>query len=444
MSPVLAKTSEPARLNYFFGAAWRDWKEVAVSSWASIQGARGVYREMKTTAAPFRESAQAALFCFGVFWIALLGLAHGAVLAALAAATGLLALLLGSVEICRRTVCRLFSACPGCHQTCVLPHFVCPKCGVLHRRLFPNQFGCLFHRCKCGQRLPASFWNGRAALKALCPVCGESLDEAQARPVCVPLIGRPGSGKSEFLVRACQEVLRFVPANGGQAQIHPEDRSRYAALVSALAAGALPKTADRLPRALRMTLTPPKAKVAQQVYLYDPAGEVFAEVDGLAAHSFYQFASGYIMCIDLSKLSAATASGSETAEAPSEGSSEEAAWVAETVDRWRMALEKSGAIEPGQKATVPLAVILAKADQIRSHPPVEPKSDQGEDSRCRECLREMRAEVITHKLQQSFANVRYFFAGRSVGKGSAEPSGNGRRVSEPLLWILEQCKVRIR
>jgi hypothetical protein len=86
--------------------------------------------------------------------------------------------------------------CPytSCGRLIDRPVRLCPNCRAEHRLLAPNQYGALYHRCRCGTRLPAVL--GVRRLEACCPRCGKPLPAGYERARVVVTVGGSGAQRS--------------------------------------------------------------------------------------------------------------------------------------------------------------------------------------------------------------------------------------------------------
>ncbi|MER6569633.1 discoidin domain-containing protein [Streptomyces sp. NPDC001093] len=96
-----------------------------------------------------------------------------------------------AVERTGRALRRGPAPCPytHCGRTVVRPVRLCPRCGAGHGALTPNRYGALYHRCRCGTRLPAVL--GARRLDARCPHCENPLPAGYERARVVVLVGGP-------------------------------------------------------------------------------------------------------------------------------------------------------------------------------------------------------------------------------------------------------------
>ncbi|MEU6770576.1 discoidin domain-containing protein [Streptomyces sp. NPDC046759] len=101
-----------------------------------------------------------------------------------------------AVERAGRALRHGSAPCPytRCGRTVVRPVRLCPRCGARHGALTPNRYGALYHRCRCGARLPAVL--GVRRLDASCPHCRDALPAGYERARVVVLVGGPREQRS--------------------------------------------------------------------------------------------------------------------------------------------------------------------------------------------------------------------------------------------------------
>ncbi|MFH8473755.1 hypothetical protein [Streptomyces sp. NPDC018000] len=147
--------------------------------------------------------------------------------------------------------------CPytGCGRTIDRPVRLCPTCRARHRQLVPNRYGALYHRCRCGARLPAIV--GVRRLDACCPHCGKVLPAGYERARVVVLVG--GSGAQR----------------GG---VHRQGLAEL---------GATPGT------------EPPLVRTdGKPVLWYDPPGDAYGSQESVAALDVLRRAHGLLLVVD--------------------------------------------------------------------------------------------------------------------------------------------------
>ena len=98
------------------------------------------------------------------------------------------------------------ATCPGCHWVARLPAYHCSgdNCDAIHRDLRPGRLGLLWHRCRCGARLPTTVQRASRTLTPVCPACGHWLHERAgfASDARIALSGGPSVGKTQLLIWA--------------------------------------------------------------------------------------------------------------------------------------------------------------------------------------------------------------------------------------------------
>lgn len=65
--------------------------------------------------------------------------------------------------------------CSKCGEKIGIPIFCCPECDIKHTNLVPGIYGGVKRRCRCGRKLPVTFWGGRKKLVVCCSHCGTEL-----------------------------------------------------------------------------------------------------------------------------------------------------------------------------------------------------------------------------------------------------------------------------
>ncbi len=101
-------------------------------------------------------------------------------------------------------------SCPNCKLQSKLPVYICPKCRTEHKRLLPGEFGILFARCSCGEKLPCSVLRGRPNLRAKCPLCGSALASGGIPRFSIQLVGSSDEGKNAYLAAFWHQYLSTV------------------------------------------------------------------------------------------------------------------------------------------------------------------------------------------------------------------------------------------
>ncbi|MCB1037558.1 MAG: transposase, partial [Acidobacteria bacterium] len=222
------KLPEPAVRSYFFGKGYRDLAATIRASWE--KNLASAAKEFKAAAGLFPEhwgakglgvlrgSAGVSILLFGTVCFLAFSLVHVALLLLLFLLVYLGFSVLYLAERLYIAVKGFFSVCPECHEKMPLAHYLCPRCGEVHRRLIPSSYGILRRTCLCGEKLPTTFWGGRGAIPARCPwsECQHLLSAsiAESRKHFIPIYGGPAVGKSAFLVSGVSELIDQMPSRG--------------------------------------------------------------------------------------------------------------------------------------------------------------------------------------------------------------------------------------
>ena len=462
----MSKIEDPAIRSYFFGKGYADLHAVIADTWRRNQASarhellamRSLWSRSWTAKglAVVRGAAAASVLVFGTVFFLIASVLHVAILL-----TFFLLVYLGFtlVYLTERAYLAwkgFFPVCPECHSKNPLAEYFCPnpECGAVHRRLIPSSYGILFRTCKCGQKLPATFFLHRGRLPAACPDCKHNLAGLiEVRKIFIPVFGGPAVGKSAFLVAALRELAEHWAPARGLAVTFPESRldADVRRAWQYLDQGLPPsKTATHLPRALNVQVARP-GQEGRLLYLYDPAGETFKETEELQLHKYQQYLSGFVFLIDpfsiaeVREMYEDRLSRVESALKPSELPAEDA------FARILIGLEEYFGLEKGARLKVPLAVVINKIDafgleQRIGEPAVQARLASSAGPADVEAIRNqiVREQLVrwglgglVHQLETRCPRVGYF-ACTALGRmpdAMAQPF-EGRGVLEPLLWLL--------
>jgi hypothetical protein len=455
---------DPAIRSYFFGKGYADLRSVIADTWRrNLTSARHELARMRTLwprsfaakgLAILRGAAGVSVLTFGTVFFLAGSIVHVALLLTFFLLVYLVFTLVYLTERAYLAWKGFFPVCPDCHCKNPLAEYFCPQCGAVHRRLIPSSYGILYRTCKCGQKLPATFFLSRGELPACCPDCKRTLAGLiEIRKIFVPVFGGPAVGKSAFLLSALQELaLRWAPGLGF-AVTFPEARTE-SAMQSGwenLARGLPPmKTATDLPRAFNVQVGRP-GQEARLLYLYDPAGETFGETEGLVLHKYQRYLSGLVFLIDPFTIPAVQQEYADRLSRVEAGLKPSKMPVEDAFARILIGLEEHFGLAKNARLKLPVAVVISKIDafdleQRIGDPAVQARlrSDPGggdaETARnqiVREQLVRWGRGDLVHQLETRCSEVGYFTC-TALGRmpdGTARPFA-GRGVLAPFLWIL--------
>lgn len=467
----MTATAEPAIKSYFFGKGYRDLRDTIVESWQRNQSSAQEHFDAARKSLGADEkpmaliwgSAGVSVVVFGTTLFVIASAVHIIVLAAF-----FLAIYLGFsvVYLAERSYLvwkGFFSVCPECHSKRPLPEYFCSRCGEVHRRLVPSDYGILHHTCRCGEVLPATFFLQRGKLQSRCPDCEALLERAhtETRKAFIPVVGGPAVGKSAFLFAATRGfVERVAPSAGLTAEfLDAGTESDFHRIWQQADLGGVPdKTVASLPRAYNLRLSRPGA-TPRLLYFYDPAGEAFDGVEGLILHKYQDYFSGMIFLIDPFSLLAVREEYAELLQAAATAIKPSALPAEDALSRVLINLEQNFELGKTARIPAPLAVVVSKADAfdlartlgetavdagLRKAPAGANRHDVHHRLVRDQLLRWGEAGLVD-QCEARFTKVRYF-ACSALGRIL---DGSGRAfvpwgVLEPLLWVLAESGLRLK
>lgn len=202
--------------------------------------------------------------------------------------------------------------------------------------------------------------------------------------------------------------------------------------------------------AYQMMLAMPGEKIGRRIYIYDIAGEMFSSSSDFQVNKAYGYADGFIFIIDPLTLAQFMVEVEDRIDPAAYGASSKD--FGDILDIMLINLGKM--LELKEKDTVKrcLAVVINKVDV----PTLEEKigedaanqyyTDNPEtcktlgDARnevCRRFLTEYGAGNFVRTAESKFQSVGYFTCSALGHNQEGEPF-EGKRVVEPLMWLLQQ------
>jgi hypothetical protein len=332
----------------------------------------------------------------------------------------------------------IFYTCPS--RQCAyrgLPVYVCRKCGAGNRNLWPNLYGLFHHHCqRCDELLPALDLLGRNKLQRLCggttcgiPLLGRHAGRAPERLVAIA--GAPGSGKTNYLLMAVNEI---ASADGNRAvrvrgEIDdPHQKEEFQRMWQGIAIGQPAAKTAEVAKAFLLYAKVGRAKC--QLYLYDAPGEEFSSLTSMAERHYLPLLEGFIFLVDPLHLDTSSPKGGR------DGAAENFKTVVHTTLGTAL---KGARVNREGKIPMRAAVVISKADlkevqavlgDIRQQPVP--------GSQCRAALERWGGEAGLRLLEHHFESVEYFACsplGRAVDPHNRQ-AFKGAGVLEPLNWVL--------
>ncbi|MFF2717955.1 hypothetical protein [Streptomyces sp. NPDC058011] len=341
-----------------------------------------------------------------------------------------------SVALVRRV--RMKCPYPGCYRAFPLAVHRCPGCGAAHRELRPGRFGALWHLCSCGRRITAVSLAGRDRLAVECPHCDRSLPAGigRLRIVHVPVIGGTSSGKTMLMAAA----VTGLHASTGHSPLKVEfatddDRRDVVDLDGQLKHGGwVRKTQGGQPRALMLRIS--HRRRHRLLYLYDPMGESFYDVDSTRRQEYLAHADGVVLVVDVLadpqvRRSLPAADEELAREA---GPAEPGPW--QTYQTFTG--ELSALAGRRRRGRLPLAVVVTKRDVLdRIEHLRVPATGVGP------WLATIGLDPLVRDLGHRFRTRRYWALSAYAATGTGPLVSEQRRSAEPVLWILARTGLRV-
>lgn len=441
---------EPAIKSYFFGKGFQDLQRTMADSWRRNMASAEVYRAKGDSADSIVMkslwwSSAAAVLVFGTVIFVVASAVHITILAAFLGSIYLLFSLVYLLEHIFLLIKGFNTVCPDCHTSTPLPEYLCDGCGSVHARLVPSSYGILWHICdKCGTKLPATFFLNRGRLQSRCGKCASLLlrEHTETRKLFIRIIGGPSVGKSSYMYSMIWKLLeQRLPQLGLTGDfLEARNKNAYEEVRRKLMRGAPPdKTMERIPSAFNLQIKR-ENKPHRFLYVYDPAGEAFADGNAAAQQKYQGYVNGAILLIDPFSIPGASAEYAQLLKSSSAALKPSSLDVEEALARVVLAMEEAQMASKTSAIKFPLAVVVNKADALML-PAVDRAADaKGHSDALRAQLDAWGARSLLQKLDLRFSHVQ-FFASSALGRlpdDSGEPF-EPRNVIEPLMWILSEA-----
>lgn len=459
------KDDEPARRSYFFGpgyvqlistiknafklnaasgakiiATGSGFKGISTGTWGLVKIIGGfIYTVVGCT----------CVYVIGTILCAILGLIHGSITTVFMVLTYIIFSVVWIIDRIYLLKNKIRSDCPNCHSRFLIPTFMCPDCGAIHKRLVPGPYGIWKHKCTCGKKIPATFLNGRSKLEAFCPDCGSPLVASDARPIVFQLIGGSKAGKTVYLSAFFHEYLKKLSDNRNlEFTIADQYRPYFDELEEWYNGVDCPATAQ-LNSQMYPLLINSSLGVKRQFSIYDIAGEMF---DGFTADSEVQqqqfhYCDGLLFLIDPFSSGNLRTSKINAGEDMSDFSDMAVEDVATNFINY---LIHTGHAKANSRCNIPIAILIAKADIKEVKRAIGPAKinsifrnnseqygtyENARDSICRQFLIDIGLSATVDNLETQFSNLHYFpvsAMGHSADGTPYEPWG----IMDAVEWML--------
>lgn len=358
---------------------------------------------------------------------------------------------------------KIFFRCPDCHEQMPIPVYVCPECAAEHTRLWPSVYGVFKHRCTCNRSdLPTLDSLGRNKLTQLCATCKAPMNEQVGRltNIHIPVIGGPLAGKSNYIFMATNQFIDIYAANRKLEVTFPDEKhwQFYQDNISKFQSGReLTKTPDIVPQAYNLSVKKPGNRVGHIVYIYDAAGEAYADEHSAIQQTYYKYVHGLIFVIDPFAINLYQRQHETEIEELKDKIRPSGLEVMDAYERMLAVLESSVGLKRGKKFPHPIAVVVSKidaldldnqigylaAERILEKIPLIRFKEDAVSLLVEQFLIDNQLGNLVRDLHLQFSEVK-FFACSALGRipdgenpVPFEPVG----ILEPMLWLLDRVGV---
>jgi hypothetical protein len=454
------KAAQPGKKKYLFRKFFYDWRDVLKGTAKENHShfrlftlkvnnhSRYYGKVVLIYSSLFWYTAAGAITTIGTLWAAIAAATIMAAGTAAALPFYALTFLVWGIDTGFRKLNKVSMLCPACHHTSHMPVYVCGNCSAEHTHLTPGSYGIFKRTCKCGEKLPTTFFNGRSSLEAKCPNCRSNQHSRESTPISIPIIGGPSVGKTCFMVSATRGILEgAAPRNQwGMSFVNEADKMNFESLSGSMLNGSLPsKTINGHTSAFNFFLTSKKWSADKLVYFYDPAGESFSEVNSLKGHNYYEHYHGNVFLIDPFSIKEIAGQYESHPDYQSNVNPSHAS-LEETLDRLMIFLNEQYGIKPHQKIAKPIAFVINKVDAYNLNEQIGEIAARGLMEKdlsiktmeaaihnlCYQMLAQAGMNNFLRKIEDKFTNYRFFAS--SALKGTEYTN-----VERPVLWVLSEA-----
>lgn len=353
-----------------------------------------------------------------------------------------------------RVVKGIVSQCPLCQHKVRLPSYLCPTCGKKHTALRPSVYGILKRKCRCGTKLPTTFFNGRQRLQAVCPYCDQKLkDGGHHVEILIPVVGGSSSGKTCFITSAMMKIEKCASSNNLEYKYSPTSADNFARDKIAMENGSTPdKTQEYWLNHYQFYLTPKGEKIKNLISLCDIAGEAYDVVDDISKQIGYRYANAFILVVD--PFSIAKYKSEQGVNFDPNIYEVSTKKLDEVLSSLITVLENMRCLTPKNMIKTDVVVVFNKCDYndlfnklcepaiknyLSSHSATR---YQAQNAICEQFLIEYEETNFLNSLKSKFKSVQ-FFACSALGHVENGKPFSPIGVVEPVLWIVDKVSKSI-
>ena len=343
--------------------------------------------------------------------------------------------------------------CPNCNEMSIVPQYLCPHCGKVHKHLIANKYGISNHRCLCGCYMGSTYLSGKSKYTKICPRCGEVFGTIATVPLTLQLVGGTSAGKTVFTAALLEEINSR--AKKGKIKIKDVATSReFIQELQRFSAG----TGD--PAATQGRDVTFYSEILQvqgnkpiKLEMVDIPGEMFAgEValqEGIHRMAQYNYADGFLFLVD------PFADGDLVNQQPRDGTQVSPISPSEVLHSFDQYLIAQKFAKTNQMITKPISIVVVKADtaevkkdisiemikqEYNANPGLYKNSfDTCRDEMVKQYLASIGQNDLVNNVLSRYKNVHFFLSsamGHAPNGGAYKPS----QVYESAAWIIKESK----
>lgn len=467
--------TQPAYKSYFFEQGYVDIKTAIKASWQKNAHTAKAYYDKYSQRGLMSFSGVFNLFCslsvvtFGTIFFLLISAVMLLIVSLFFVIVYFGFSLAWLVDRAYLTKKKIFTACNECKSKSLIPTYICPNCGAKHTNLTPGVYGILKRKCKCGEGLPTTFFNGRKKLQAICPNClleGKTtyLNDRESRPLCVPVVGGRSVGKTAYITAFSKRFVEFVaPQNGLEIEFYNKAKEDiYTEIKSDFAHGSTRMTvrSQDISKSSSVSFSffvkNKSLKPERLVHIYDIAGEVFTDNNENEVQRQYEYCQGIIFMVDPFAIPTVRARyGSKLTPEDIAGIGK--ADINGIINVFINKIREVTGLSDRKMSNVPIAVVIGKMDSANLreefseekidelkylNPEMKINKNDAIDYLCRKFLKDNEMESFINAIDMKFKNNR-FFAVSSIGHTRDAGAYNPINVLEPMEWICTQADSKL-
>lgn len=439
------ESSANIKRNYFFGPGLHQIREIVVGAFDNITNYRAKLTAWKNKTIKrnwldiwIYLGYGLAVFCtrfLGCIWVTVYSIVLFTAIIIGMLGFFLFFSLLWLIDRLVLIIKSIHSRCPTCKRKTVIPVFICPTCGLEHKKLVPGPYGVFKRKCTCGTMLSTTFIGGRSKYEAHCPFCGTELLSSNSQQYGVQLVGGVGTGKTTFLAAFWHEYKKWLDCRY-DISYEETPAEAFEELEKWFNTGKSESTLETNANMYSIIHVSDK-KTSVQMTIYDIAGEAFDFASSDTQQQQFSYCEGFLLVID------PTATPN---------------YLSETITNFINSLDEVKGKHAAQATSVPVAVIITKADlhkkeiglphirttyKLISDSEGQLSFEQHQNDICRAFLYDHGYGNAINLIEAEFSNIRYFpvsAMGHSMEDGQYEPWG----VIDPVLWLMssDNCPLR--